>query len=621
MDPRMLPIISDFATIFPTALSDAIQADRGGDRPGQPIETNGGTVNTIPLSTSTVSTSPLPSIKTGPTQTSTTTRILPTFLLTNIRSFGNSELTDKSTQVQLRLDSNNIDVACLTETWLTEDTEDRPSKLIDGYLIFNSVRKNIERASGGISLFVKHGIPASKLNIDVPEHIETIWISIRPKWLPRAISTIIVAGVYYPGSTSFYAPNQDDIILHITETVHLLSNKYVKPLFMIMGDFNNLKIDEIVDACNLKQVVKVPTRNDATLDLILTNINNEYYENPTSLPSIAGSDHLCVLYKPLGRKIVQTKKRKITIRKFKESAIIEFGAWLVNFSWSDLLKISDVNQKIAYFVNIMWIMIDKFFPPCKIVISDDDKEWITPEIKRLIKERQKAHKSKRFDARDHLASKIKEEIKKAKVKYHTSKAATILSDDAKEWYRHLAKIIGNGSKSNLLLNNVPELALKPIEEIVAAVNKHFGIICQTYPPLDKNLEICGNPDGPELKLISEFDTYKLLKKFSKKSLGPDDFPKRILVEFAVELALPFSDITNCALKTGIFPDAYKISEIVPIPKENPPRALKDLRPISKTPIGGKILENIIISELEQDTKNTLNDTTQYRNAKGCSTTH
>ena len=73
-------------------------------------------------------------------------------------------------------------------------------------------------------------------------------------------------------------------------------------------------------------------------------------------------------------------------------------------------------------------------------------------------------------------------------------------------------------------------------------------------------------------------------------MGPDDYPKLILVEFAVELALSFSDITNCALKTGIFPDAYKISEIVPIPKENPPKALKDLRPISKTPIGGKILE-------------------------------
>ena len=75
-----------------------------------------------------------------------------------------------------------------------------------------------------------------------------------------------------------------------------------------------------------------------------------------------------------------------------------------------------------------------------------------------------------------------------------------------------------------------------------------------------------------------------------------------MLEFAIFLALPFSDITNCALRSGKFPDAYKISEIVPLPKENPPRALKDLRPISKTPIGGKILEKRIVSELETDIK-------------------
>ena len=196
-----------------------------------------------------------------------------------------------------------------------------------------------------------------------------------------------------------------------------------------------------------------------------------------------------------------------------------------------------------------------------------------------------------------------------------------MSTSTKEWYRLIANIISNGKKSNIILNNVPELALKSIEEIVTIVNKHFASICQTYPPLNKNSVIHENPEDPILKCISELDTYKLLKKFSKKSLGPNDFPKRILQEFAVELALPFSDITNCALKSGIFPDAYKISEIVPIPKENPPRALKDLRPISKTPIGGKILEKMMITELENDTKNTLNDPTQYGNSKGCSTSH
>ena len=62
-----------------------------------------------------------------------------------------------------------------------------------------------------------------------------------------------------------------------------------------MGDFNDLRVDEICDACKLKQVVKVPTRNQAILDLILTNSNNSFYEEPTALPSIGGVI-ICVYY-------------------------------------------------------------------------------------------------------------------------------------------------------------------------------------------------------------------------------------------------------------------------------------------------------------------------------------
>ena len=265
-------------------------------------------------------------------------------------------------------------------------------------------------------------------------------------------------------------------------------------------------------------------------------------------------------------------------------------------------------------------MIDKFFPPIKIVVAKNDKEWITPKIKCLIAERQKAHHSGKKVVRDQLAKKIKIEIKKAKHKYNELKAKTFTNTNAKEWYQHISKIINNGKRNNLVLNNVPELAQKPLKEIVEIVNSQFATICQTYPPLN-NDSIDDNPNEIELKLISESYTCKLLEKYSKKSLGPKDFPRQIIQEFAIFLALPFTDITNCAIKSGIFPDAYKISEIVPIPKENPPKSLKDLRPISKTPIGGKIIEKMIISELETDTKETLNDPTQYGNTKGSSTTH
>ena len=129
-----------------------------------------------------------------------------------------------------------------------------------------------------------------------------------------------------------------------------------------------------------------------------------------------------------------------------------------------------------------------------------------------------------------------------------------------------------------------------------------------------------NSEEDDLQFVTETWTCKMILKYAKKSLGPNDFPRQILKEFAPELSTPFSNIINHSLKTGIFPDAYKKAEIVPIPKVNPPQSLSDLRPISKTPIGGKMIEKALISELDKDTWGKL-DLNQYGNCKGSSTTH
>ena len=65
----------------------------------------------------------------------------------------------------------------------------------------------------------------------------------------------------------------------------------------------------------------------------------------------------------------------------------------------------DVDKKIAYFSTITWLMIDLFFPLKKIEFSSSDKEWITPNIKNLIKQRQKAHFANNIDLEKHLIKK------------------------------------------------------------------------------------------------------------------------------------------------------------------------------------------------------------------------
>ena len=447
------------------------------------------------------------------TETAPISKNLPVVLLSNIQSFGRSVKNDKTVEVELTLNHNNVDIAVFTETWLCHGTSNQLP--FNDYVKFHLIRENVERYSGGVSIFIHKNIPATKLDVKVPEHLEVLWVTVRPKWLPRTISNIIICATYYPGSTSIYAPPQDEFVLYLTESVQKFMNKYASPLFMIMGDFNDLSIDEICEVCRFKQVVKVITRKEATLDLILTNINNFYYEDPISLPKICDGDHFCVLYSPKLYEKPKILREKIKTRIFKKSAMQQFGNWITHFNWCEQFQMCDVNEKEAYCYDTVWRNIEKYFPLVKVNVSNTDKEWITSELKDLFSKRQRAHKEGNFVLRDCLAKKIKYKSKEAKVNYNAKKANLFTKANSKDWYRHVNNIIRNGEKNTINLSNIPELAYKSPKETTKVINYHFAGICRKYPRLEKGMTVPIYPHEIKIKYISELQTYKHLNHLSK----------------------------------------------------------------------------------------------------------
>ena len=158
----------------------------------------------------------------------------------------------------------------------------------------------------------------------------------------------------------------------------------------------------------------------------------------------------------------------------------------------------------------------------------------------------------------------------------------------------------------------------PIEQS-EIMNVHFNAICREYPEFEADEVGKFVNDNKNLPYIDELGAFEMIKKFANKS-GPGDLPRKILEEFSVELSLPYSIIVNKSISSGIFPEEYKKAEITPIPKANPPKSLSDFRPISKTPIGGKMIETVIKQELEKDVNGKI-DKDQFGNQKGISTTH
>ena len=114
--------------------------------------------------------------------------------------------------------------------------------------------------------------------------------------------------------------------------------------------------------------------------------------------------------------------------------------------------------------------------------------------------------------------------------------------------------------------------------------------------------------------------YARLKKIkSSKSSGPDEFPPKLVKEFAHELSVPLTDILNSSFNEGVVPVQWKDAIVVPIPKQFPP-SLDKLRPVSLTSVFAKLAEGFVSDWILDDVHSKI-DLQQFGTVKGVSTNH
>ena len=108
---------------------------------------------------------------------------------------------NKRDKLELILRDQNIDLCAISETWLSHNQTTAP--LIDGFVHFS---KSCDARRGGI-IQVKHDFnPITVHHIITTEEFEVVWVYLRPTRLPREISGIFVAVLYFPpnSDTAYY---------------------------------------------------------------------------------------------------------------------------------------------------------------------------------------------------------------------------------------------------------------------------------------------------------------------------------------------------------------------------------------------------------------------------------
>ena len=391
---------------------------------------------------------------------------LPSLLLSNVTS-----LTNKMEEVTEAVRTTNCDVMAITEAWQIVPEVCN----IENFALFHHLR--VDRRGGGVALFCRDDLSPSHLGVDVPEGVEALWVRVNPHLHPRHTASVIVCVVYHPPR----APTAPLLINHIIETADQLRLRFPASKLIVCGDFNRLDISEIAHHLNLTQVVNFPTHEQATLDLILTDMA-EQYSPPRPLPPLGRSTHITILWTPAPSTSIPRQKVTRHHRPMPDSAKREFGRWIIQHPWNEVLDVEDVETKWNNYTTTTTEAFTHFFPLKNFSVDPSDAPWMTPRLKRLIKQRNRAYYTNRALFRS-LRNKVIREIRAAKSSYYPNKLHHLKQQDSSKWFSRIKAICGLQKQTSTFpctSHLSPDLAAQEI-------NTHFASICQSLPPLDPTL--------------------------------------------------------------------------------------------------------------------------------------
>ena len=112
----------------------------------------------------------------------------------------------------------------------------------------------------------------------------------------------------------------------------------------------------------------------------------------------------------------------------KDSQIKEFGRWIQNQTWDNVINAQGTQDKADAFYGYLDDSIESFFPMKTVKIHSNNKPWVNSKITKLIKLRQKAFTPQRTAEWRQLRNNVQREISKAKTNYYAKSSSASTKD-------------------------------------------------------------------------------------------------------------------------------------------------------------------------------------------------
>jgi exonuclease III len=541
-------------------------------------------------------------INPGPQSSSTALRIG----TLNVRS-----ANTKSALINDFITTERLDLLIATETWFNESSVYTDLLPVE-YGIHLANR--IAGRGGGIAVIYHEPLriqPEPKItHYQSFEYTSVLLLSCKP--------IIRILGVYRPPTAANHATFINEftsLLEHYNEQSHSTC---------LLGDFNIHAQDNsdtftqsfvsLLNSFSLTQHVTQPTHiKGNTLDLVITplSLSNNV---AVSLCDYNISDHTAVIACITVPSFQQSKRPAHTYRPIGKIDIESFCSDLkqtVMFS----MPSEDVNIFASQIEQSFSVILDVHAPLRTTNRAPRSERWQDDHIdelksrRRFFERRFLRSKSCVYKRLHRLACKTANAAINQKHREHYASMLNVCSSatgNNKIAWKTVSKLL-TGSQNRLdadlashhtLSQDLQQFFIDKVENISLDISRLVQSPASGHCLYD---QCCFTHQLNSFIPVTAAEVKHAIINSPMKSSGSDFIPTSLLLKCIDTVIDPITRLFNMSLKTGVFPDTFKSARITPVLKKSgaDPQLFSNYRPISNLNFLGKVLERIVLQQLNK----------------------
>ena len=515
--------------------------------------------------------------------------------------------------------THDIDILCLSETWLSPSYAKNGSSLLDLPGFQPPVRcDRTQRRGGGVAIYVRRGLPITCMPINSQLEAVCLKIHINQR------KFIYVVSLYRPPKGPL---SSSDFVHCLQSSLDSLPKSSTTPICLV-GDFNakhstwwdGQVTDEPGDLLfqfsmtnGFAQVVGEATRIPATsapaqLDLMFIN-HVSLVESCTVLPQL--SDHCPTL---LHLRLASRYERpyKYSRFDFQRADLLGLNEYLRDSDWSSVTSSDSVESALSNWYDLFFSAVHEFVPSCTITVRPRNKPWFSSFLHHLRRLKERLYRRSKLLNKDHRLSvlfrKVRNwyvsELRFAENNYFLDLSRTLsrreLLQSPHHWWKTAKRACGLSTSDvipTLFANGETSISAT---ERANCLNSAFAAQCSA--PAAQTPSVHPKQLSSQSFTFAEIPLLDVFKQLSSlnvwKSPGLDGICHRLLKSCAATVAAPLCFIFNLSLQQGRFPTSWKQAVVQPVHKQGKERS----NPVSYRPIAllsslAKVFERLVHAQL------------------------